>query len=138
MIAILRSALAVAAAVLAAEAAAQITFYPHEGFNGRSFTTSKRIASFGHHGIERRVSSVVVRRDRWEVCEDARFSGRCIVLLPGRYRSLAAIGMDDHVSSVRIVGENAASEDDHYLPGPLALGDGAVRKSRRQFLSIEH
>lgn len=34
---------------------------------------------------------MVVARDRWEVCEDARFDGRCVVLRPGRYAALEPV-----------------------------------------------
>ena len=38
----MRFALAAAGLVLAAQAAAQVTFYEREGFEGRAFTTKKR------------------------------------------------------------------------------------------------
>ena len=101
MNAILRNALAVAGVAIATQAAAQVTFYEREGFEGRSFTTEKQVGNFERYGFNDRASSVVVVGDRWEVCEDARFGGRCVVLRPGRYASLAAMGLNDRVSSVR-------------------------------------
>ena len=80
----MKFALAAAGLALAAQAAAQVTFYEREGFEGRSFTTKKQVGNFERYGFNDRASSVVVDgSDRWEVCEDARFSGRCVVLRPG-------------------------------------------------------
>ena len=75
MNAILKTALAVAGMAVAAQAAAQITFYEREGFAGRSFTAEKEIRNFERYGFNDRASSVVVLGDRCEVCEDARFGG---------------------------------------------------------------
>ena len=79
----------------AAQAAAQVTFYEREGFRGRAFTTDKQVWNFERYGFNDRASSAVINRGRWEVCEDARFSGRCVILRPGRYPSLAALGLND-------------------------------------------
>ncbi len=118
MNAVLRTALAVAALAMATHAAAQITFYENEGFGGRSFTTQKQINNFQRFGFNDRASSAVVRSERWEVCEDVRFRGRCVVLRRGQYPTLAAMGLNDRVSSVRIVSRNARIADDRYAPAP--------------------
>ena len=76
MNAILRSALAVAAVAISAQAAAQATFYERENFKGESFTAKKQVSNFGSLGFNDRASSVVALGDRFEVCEDARFRGR--------------------------------------------------------------
>ncbi len=94
--------LAIAAA--ATQASAQVTFFEHDHFRGRSFTTDRPVGDFSRFGFNDRASSVIVRSGRWELCVDARFSGRCVVLRPGRYGSLAAIGLNDRVSSVRRIG----------------------------------
>lgn len=60
MNAILRSALAVAAVAVSTQAAAQITFYEREDFQGQSFTTERDIGNFGRYGFNDRASSVVV------------------------------------------------------------------------------
>jgi uncharacterized protein YcfJ len=120
MNAILRTALALAGVAIATQAAAQITFYEREGFAGRSFTTQTPVRNFERYGFNDRASSIDVQRGRWEVCEDARFNGRCVVLRPGRYPSLAAMGLNDRVSSVRDVGRNARIDDNRYAPPPPA------------------
>lgn len=119
MNAILRNALAVAGLAFATQAAAEITFYEHEGYEGRSFNTEEGINNFRRHGFNDRASSAVVERDWWEVCEDVRFGGRCVVLRPGRYPSLRAMGLNDSVSSVRPATRNPRSEANPYLPGPV-------------------
>lgn len=128
-----RSALAVASLVLATQALAQVTFYEREGFDGRSFSTSRQVGNFERQGFNDRASSVVVLQDRWEVCTDARFSGRCVVLRPGRYASLAAMGMNDRVSSVRSIGVNSRVSDDRYAPPPVPVYDNRRRQNERLF-----
>ena len=114
----LKYAVALAAAALASQAAAQITFYQHDGFGGRSYTTTQSIENFVNIGFNDQASSVVVARDRWEVCQDVGYAGRCMVLRPGRYSSLSAMGLNDKLSSVRVVARNAAIDDDRFAPSP--------------------
>lgn len=118
MPAVLKYLLTVVGLALAAQASAQITFYEHEGFAGRSFTTQRPISNTERYGFNDRASSVVVRSERWEVCEDVRFRGRCTVLRRGRYPSLAAMGLNDRVSSVRSVRGNSRIDEDRYAPPP--------------------
>ena len=89
----------------ATQAAAQVKFYEHDNFRGRSFTADRSIGDFARFGFNDRASSAVVRGGRWDVCDNARFSGRCVALRPGRYPSLSAMGLNDRVSSVRRAGE---------------------------------
>lgn len=114
-------ALAVAALATVGQAAAEVTFYEHDGFQGRSFSTEAQVRDFQRFGFNDRSSSVVVqgrRNERWEVCEDARFRGRCVILRAGQYSTLAAMGLNDRISSVRAVSRNARYEDDRYAPAP--------------------
>ncbi len=114
-------------------ATAQITFYEHDGFQGRSFTTNGRIPNFSRAGFNDRASSVEVRGQRWEVCEDSRFAGRCMVLRPGRYPSLNAMGLNDRVSSVRAVGGNTRVDDGRFAPTPYPAYDARRRNKERVF-----
>jgi hypothetical protein len=122
---------------MATHAAAQITFYEREGLRGRAVTTDDRIPNLDRIGFNDRVSSLVVERGRWEVCEHARFEGRCVVLRPGRYGSLREIGMNNSISSARRMdrGRHHGSEAPpavvvvpqyeqprpHYGPPPVAV-----------------
>ncbi|MGZ5215948.1 MAG: beta/gamma crystallin family protein [Caldimonas sp.] len=94
--------LAVAAA--ATQAFAQVRVFEHDNFRGRSFTAERAIADFSRFGFNDKASSVIVRSGTWELCDDGGFRGRCVVLRPGRYPSLAAMGMNDRVSSLRRAG----------------------------------
>ncbi|OYW24302.1 MAG: hypothetical protein B7Z49_03190, partial [Hydrogenophilales bacterium 12-63-5] len=117
---LLRIMLTAAGAAIAAQAAAQVTFYEHPGFEGRTFVTNAPVGNFARQGFNDRASSVVVRGERWEVCEDARYDGRCVVLRPGNYPSLDAMGLNDRVSSVREVSRNARIDERRYAPAPQA------------------
>jgi uncharacterized protein YcfJ len=133
MNAMLRSALGAAGLVIATQAAAQVTFYERDSFQGRSFTTEQRVRDFARYGFNDRASSVVVARERWEVCEDAQYRGRCVVLRPGRYASLAAMGLNNRISSVRTVDPKARIEDRRYAPMPVAEQAGVTFYEREGF-----
>ena len=92
---LLKSTVAAAALVLAGHAAAQITFYEHDNYGGRTFSTRNSIENFSNVGFNDRASSVVVDRDTWEICEAAGYGGQCRVLRPGRYPSLTQMGLND-------------------------------------------
>jgi uncharacterized protein YcfJ len=113
---------------------AQVTFYENEGFGGRSFTTNKVVNNFQRSGFNDRASSVVVVGDeRWEVCEDARFNGRCAVLRDGQYPSLSAMGLNNRISSVRVANRNARAEDQRNPNAPVGAGDFRRRNDERLF-----
>lgn len=123
----LRNTLAVLGLAIASQAGAQLTFYENQGFAGRSFTTEKNIGDFSRYGFNDRASSVMVQSQRWEVCENSRYAGRCVVLRPGRYPSLAAMGLNDGISSVRAVSQNTRVADPRYAPMPVAAHDSRVQ-----------
>lgn len=113
----LKIALALAALTLTTQAFAQITFYEHDGWRGRTFTANQTVNDFTRYGFNDRASSVVVDRGNWEVCDDANFRGNCMILRHGSYESLGGMGMNDRISSVR-----PAPRRDHYdneAPAPL-------------------
>ncbi len=129
----LRTALGVAGLALAAQASAQVTFYQGDGFRGRSFTADRRYGDLERQGLNDRAASAIVDAGSWQVCEDARFNGRCVVLQPGQYDSLAAMGLDRSVSSVRPVDQTASSgnpADDRYSNAPrFEQGGDAPRQA---------
>ena len=91
------------ACLIAVPAMAQVTLYEHDNYQGRNFSTEQEVQSLRDHGFNDRASSVVVTSRSWEVCDDSNFGGRCVVLRPGNYPSLQALGLNDRVSSVRAV-----------------------------------
>lgn len=112
--------------------APQATFFEREGFAGKSFTTQQAVGNFARRGFNDRASSVIVAGDRWEVCDDAGFEGRCTVLRPGRYASFSAMGLNNPVSSVRAVGWGARVSDDRYAPAPSPAPDYAYYRRPRE------
>lgn len=100
----LKVALGVAGMFFAAQAAAQITFYEGEGFRGHAFSVSQSVPDFERRGYNDRASSAVVESGQWQVCDDARFGGDCVILRRGSYESLGSLS--NRVSSVRPVSNN--------------------------------
>lgn len=130
---LLKTALVIAGVAIATQAVADVTFYENENFQGRSFTAKKQLNNFSKAGFNDRASSIVVLRDRWEACENVRFGGRCVVLRPGRYASLKAMGLNNRISSVRIIARNVRIDESRYAPAPTALYDGRRRNQERLY-----
>ena len=135
MHAVLKNTLTVFAMALASHSFAQVTFYQNRNFQGPTFTTDRQVNDFQRFGFNDRASSVIVDSERWEVCDNIRFTGRCVVLRPGRYPSLAAMGLNDRVSSVRAVSRNARIDDDRYAPvyAPAPSGPQVVFYENENF-----
>ena len=91
--------LATVALTSAATAAAQVTLYEREDFGGRALTATGPVANFRRADFNDAASSAVVRGERWEVCEDSNYGGRCVLLRRGEYPSLRAMGLNDRLSS---------------------------------------
>lgn len=118
---------------LGTQVCAQIVFYENEGFRGRTFSTQSQVNNFERFGFNDRASSVMVTGEYWEVCDDVRFGGRCVVLSPGQYPSLASMGLNDRVSSTRVMRPEARIDDDGYAPEPAPVYDSRRRDNERLF-----
>jgi uncharacterized protein YcfJ len=129
----LKTVVSIVAMVISAQASAQVIFYENEGYTGRSFETERQVGNFQEYGFNDRASSVVVLRELWEVCEDARYSGRCAVLRSGRYPSLSAMGLNNRVSSVRTVNRNTRIAKDRYVSPTEPIYDNHRRKNERVY-----
>ena len=121
-----KTTIALAAGLLTCSAGAQITFYQDDGFRGPAFTANKPVRDFRSLGFNDRASSVVVQSGRWEVCENTNFGGECVVLRPGSYTSLGAMGLNDQLSSVRPSNARRANAPD--APEPMREPDYAWRR----------
>jgi uncharacterized protein YcfJ len=132
---ILQGAFAIAGLALAAHASAQITFYENDGFRGRSLYSATPVGNFDRRNFNDTASSAIVRGGNWEICEDAGFRGRCVVLRPGQYPALSAMGMNDRVSSARPVDANARIDDGRYAPPPPVAVDYSQRPRERLFVA---
>lgn len=105
----------IAAVFAAAHAAAQVTLYSQERFYGQAFTANQPMRNFAGTGFNDRASSAIVERGTWEACENSDFRGRCIVLRPGQYPTLAAMGLNNSISSLRRV---SGGGQHTYAPPP--------------------
>lgn len=85
-------------------ASAQVFLYERENFGGRSFRAANSVSNLDETGFNDRAASVEVRGGRWQLCDDAFFRGRCVVVESGRYPSLREMGLDHRVSSMRELG----------------------------------
>jgi uncharacterized protein YcfJ len=119
--------------VIASQVSAEVTFYQYSGFGGRYFTTQRQVGDLRNNGFIYPASSVVVTSGRWEVCDDIRFGGRCVVLRQGQYPALEAMGLNGGVFSVRAVGRNAQIDVDRYAPPPVVAYDYRRRHDERLF-----
>ncbi len=128
-----KSILMAAVAACIGAASAEIIFYENENFSGRTFRTGQRVQNFQNHGFNDRASSALVLQERWEVCQDAKFKGKCIILRPGRYHDLAAMGLNDRISSARQVGSNTRVNDDRYAPQAYPVYDNRRRGEERLY-----
>jgi Beta/Gamma crystallin len=81
-----------------------LVLYEHDNYVGRAFPVMRDLPNLAPTGFNDVASSLVIRRGRWQLCSDAGFRGRCVVLNPGRYPSLNAMGLNDQLSSVRRMG----------------------------------
>lgn len=126
----LKIAMISAGCILAAQAAAQVTFYEREEFRGASFRVDTTIQNFDPLGFNDRASSAVVEQGHWEVCEDAGFRGRCTILSPGNYPSLAPMGFNKRISSARPVESQAQYP---AAPSPALTSDYSRRPDEHLF-----
>ena len=97
---VLKPMLALAMAALAAHAAAQVSFFEGEDFQGQPLTTDRPIEDLRSIASHQPASSVVVTSGQWEFCEGPQHGGRCVILRPGSYPSLHAMGIRGSLSEV--------------------------------------
>jgi hypothetical protein len=98
---------------IASAASADIQLYGREGFRGREFAAQGSIDNLEGSRLNDRASSAIVRDEPWLVCSEAYFRGHCVTLRPGEYPSLAAMGLDNDVSSARALHGERYGYRDH-------------------------
>jgi hypothetical protein len=81
---------------------ALVELFMQPGFGGPRYTASQDVANLDGTAFNDRVESMTVNEGRWELCSDAGYRGRCIVVGPGRYEHLG--DMSQRLSSIRRVG----------------------------------
>jgi hypothetical protein len=80
---------------------APIVLYSQTRFSGSEVELRDDIRKLDHVDFNDQAGSVIIREGSWQLCDDADFRGKCIVLSPGRYDNLRDMG--DRISSVRRV-----------------------------------
>ena len=87
---------------------------------------------------------MVVDRGRWEVCEHARFEGRCVVLKHGSYPSLRQIGLNNRISSARPMQGRDHDHDhgrghgrDHEGPPPVVVMVAPREQPRAMIVPVQ-
>ena len=125
--------LSATACVVAAQATAQVTFYDAEGFRGSAFMVRQTTMNFSPLGFNDRAASAVVANGNWQVCEDAGFRGRCIVLQPGNYPSFGAYDMNFRISSARPAGGNSYTQVVAPPPTPAPAYEYRWRPEEKLF-----
>jgi hypothetical protein len=123
--------IAVAAALgLAATAvlAGEITLYENPGFQGRRMTLRGTTPDLDRTNFNDRAESIIVRDGVWEVCTDARFSGRCVRLQPGEYPNLQG-DLNNRISSVREVAQYTPPPPPVPAPGYGGPGPGGPARA---------
>lgn len=112
----IKRTLALALVACATHAAAQVTFFENDNFQGRSFTADRPVGDLERFGFNDRASSAFVEGGRWEACEDVRYGGRCVVLRPGQYPSLSAMRLVERITSARQLDRDARVDESRYAP----------------------
>lgn len=96
---LLTHALAATGLALCTQAFAQVTLYEHGHFRGEAVTLDRPAGSLDRYNFNNRASSAVIAGEAWEFCDRPGFNGRCVVLQPGQYDSLAEL--NDSITSMR-------------------------------------
>ncbi len=112
---------------------AQLVLFEDSHFGGRQLQSPARARSLGRLDFDDTASSAVVLGERWEVCDGERWSGRCLVLRPGRYATLTAMGLGDRIRSARVVPASQAVAEGRYAPEPLPVYDSRRRGNERLY-----
>ena len=110
----MKALLLAAGVIFAGQSAAQITLFKDDGFQGNRVTADRSIDNFANSGFNDEASSANVHGGSWQVCSDAYFEGRCVVLRPGNYPSLSSMGMNDRISSVRPMDQYGRADERHH------------------------
>ncbi len=90
-----------------AAAGANAVMYQYENFRGATFTATGNVANLNRFGFNDAASSLIVNNAPVEVCSGEGYRGKCVMLPPGRYASLGAMGLNDRVTSMRGVERTA-------------------------------
>lgn len=80
---------------------APVSLFSQRGFGGARVDVQNEVRTLVNVDFNDQASSVIINDGRWELCDDADFRGKCIVLGEGRYDDLR--DMNNRISSLRRV-----------------------------------
>ena len=93
-------------------------------FTGRWHNAAQPVDDLHRHDFGDRAASVIVSTGAWEVCADALYGGGCAVLLPGQYPSLAQMGLEGRISSLRHSDRGAREQPGQDRDGAVTFYEG--------------
>lgn len=80
-----------------------ITLFTDKGAAGRHVTLYNDKPDLSQLGLNKKVSSITVQLGRWQVCTAVSYKGYCVKLSPGYYGNLGTLGINDSISSLRLI-----------------------------------
>ena len=95
--------------------------------DGRSITVDAPIPDLRGSRLDDRASSVSVRGGTWQLCTEPHFTGACVTDTPGDYASLRGTGLNNSVSSARLL---AAPAERIAGTAPVVLFEGTQFSGR--------
>ena len=105
------AAICIAVFISGVACAADVTLYSKKGYDGHTLKINGDERNLATRGFNDRVSSLKIKEGAWQLCSGTNYDGKCVVLDPGRYRSLEDLGLEDRISSIRRVGRGHWGHD---------------------------
>jgi hypothetical protein len=84
-----------------------LVLHENTDYSGRQSMHVEAMANLKAVGMNDKASSVEVLDGQWQLCTDADFGGRCVIVKPGRYQMGTAL--DNKLSSLRPVVNGVAA-----------------------------
>lgn len=84
-----------------------LVLHENTDYSGRESLHVEAMANLKAVGMNDKASSVEVLDGQWQLCTDADFGGRCVIVKPGRYQMGTAL--DNKLSSLRPVANGVAA-----------------------------
>lgn len=95
--------------------APSITIYQHDNFAGNSIHLTANTPEFAALFFNDTASSVIVESGTWRLYKDHQYLGPYIELGPGSYPSLTADGLNDELSSAKVVMQDSRIVEDNMI-----------------------
>ena len=82
---------------------ASVTLFTYGGSAGRQVTFSSDKPDLSQLQLNNKVSSIKVHLGIWQFCTEVSYKGYCVRLRPGYYGNLGVLGINNSISSVRLI-----------------------------------